>query len=156
MLEKAQTDAKLKLFAENAAARVIQRFYTRYICKSSGLNAENAVEVIKKFLIDFQRTDSNFSKLVKRYRYKAVTVQRLWRRFSVISKARLKVLGKLWDEKESTVIAEVYERRIKSTAKMKAAQKKALKEDLEAMKKSRAKDGLRPSDKKRRKPRRLK
>ena len=151
MLEKAQTDARLKLFAENAAARVIQRFYTRYICKSSGLNAENAVEVIKKFLIDFQRTDSNFSKLVKRYRYKAVTVQRLWRRFSAISKARLKVLGKLWDEKESTVIAEVYERRIKSTAKMKAAQKKALKEDLEAMKKSKAKDGLRRPDKKKKK-----
>ena len=151
MLEKAQTDAKLKLFAENAAARVIQRFYARYICKSSGLNAESAVEVIKKFLTDFQKTDSNFSKLVKRYRYKAVTVQRLWRRFSAISKARLKVLGKLWDEKESTVIAEVYERRIKSTAKMKAAQKKALKEDLEAMKKSKAKDGLRRPDKKKKK-----
>ena len=151
MLEKAQTDAKIKMFAENAAARVIQRFYQRYICKSSGLNAENAVEVIKKFLIDYQRTDSNFSKLVKRYRYKAVTVQRLWRRFSRISKARLKVLGKLWDEKESTVIAEIYEHRIKSTAKMKAAQKKALKEDLEAMKKNRAKDGLRRQDKKKKK-----
>ena len=35
-----------------------------------------------------------------------------------------------------------------STAKMKAAQKKALKEDLEALKKSKAKDGLRRPDKK--------
>ena len=106
------------------AARVILKVLHAVYLQIVWIKRGNAVEVIKKFLIDFQRTDSNFSKLVKRYRYKAVTVQRLWRRFSVISKARLKVLGKLWDEKESTVIAEVYERRIKSTAKMKAAQKK--------------------------------
>ena len=151
MLEKAESDARIKFFAETSAARTIQRFYKRYVCKSSGLHAEKSVEIVKRFLIDYQKAESNFSKLVKRYRYKAITVQRLWRRFARISKARLKVLGKMWDAKESQIIVEVYNRRIKSGRKMKAAQKKAMAEDLEARKKNSSKGVPRRTTKKKKK-----
>jgi hypothetical protein len=61
MLEKAESDARIKFFAENSAARTIQRFYKRYVCKSSGLHAEKSVEIVKRFLIDYQKAESNFS-----------------------------------------------------------------------------------------------
>jgi hypothetical protein len=138
IMERCRGVANAKLMEEFNACRVINKFFKKYVRSRRKAHTENAALLVKRFLEDQANSQSNFAKLVKRYRYKAVSVQRHWRVFMRISKHRLLLLKKMWDSKEKEVINRVYETRIKRTKILRAAQKQAIEEDLAAMKKNRS------------------
>lgn len=121
-----------------AASRVIARYLRKYYLPKKSVAKETSALLLRKFLEDLQCESSSFTKLVKRYRYKAICVQRNWQTFKAITKARMKILNKLWDRREKEVIHLVYERRKRRMEKSLLAQKQAMTEDLELWRRERS------------------